>query len=122
MPVHHHLRPFHAAIGALAVAGGLLLTGCGGDPDIGDVQDKLAEEAPGELQGALPGVEFDGDSVACPDGQSVAEGEEFDCTITGVEGGQDVTYTLSVTMTGEDSFSYRPTNVEVEGGGTTTGG
>jgi len=63
MPVHQRLRPYHAAIGALAVAGGLLLAGCGGDPDIGDVQDKLSEDAPGELQGALPGVEFDGDSV-----------------------------------------------------------
>ena len=105
-----------ALAGALAAGGTLALAGCGGDPDVGDVQDKLAEDIPSQAADALPGVEFDTDTVSCPEDQSVAEGEMFDCTIEATEQNRDVVYTISVTMTGEDSFSWRPTGREVVGG------
>ena len=105
-----------ALLGVALLAGGALaLTGCGGDPDVGDVEDKLAEDVPSQAADALPGVEFDTDTVSCPEDQSVAEGETFDCTIEATERGRDVVYTLSITMTGENSFSWRPTGREVVG-------
>jgi hypothetical protein len=100
---------------ALAAGASLALAGCGGDPDIGDVEDKLAEDVPSQAANALPGVEFDTDTVSCPEGQSVAEGETFECTMEATERGRDVVYTLTVTMTGENSFSWRPTGREVVG-------
>lgn len=98
---------------ALAAAAALALAGCSSDPDIGDVEEKLAEDVPAQAAPTLPGVTFDTDTVTCPEDQSVAEGETFECTIEATEGQRQVVYTLRVRMTGENSFSWAPTGREV---------
>ncbi|MCU0308258.1 MAG: DUF4333 domain-containing protein [Thermoleophilia bacterium] len=106
------------AVPALA-AGALLLAGCG-DPTVGDVEDKLAEQL--KEQGEGRGVAFS-DDVTCPADVELKTGAKFECTAPATERNQQVVYTVSVEMTGDNSFNYRVTGVKpADGGGTTTPG
>ena len=109
-------RRTHAFAAAALAAFSLVLAACGGDPDVGDVRDALAEEVPARAEQQAPQVDFDPDSVTCPEEQSVAEGERFECTIAAIESGTDVVYTIAVEMTGEGSFDWVLTGVEPAGG------
>ncbi len=59
---------------ALAAGASLALAGCGGDPDIGDVEDKLAEDVPSQAANPPPRSQVATDTVSSPQAQSVAEG------------------------------------------------
>lgn len=115
-------RRFAAA--SLAGVALLAAAACGGDPDIGDVQDELKDAVPEAASSQLPGVEFDTDTLTCPEGQSVESGQEFDCTVEGTSNGTPLVFTLSVTMTGDNEFSWSISNGQpADGsGGTTTAG
>lgn len=108
----------HARLAALivplaAVAG---LAACG-DPSSSDVEDKLAEEVRKQAEERNLPVRFD-DTVACPEGQDVSKGQKFTCTVGATENNVRVVYTISVTMTADDAFDYRITDVKVEAGST----
>jgi hypothetical protein len=98
---------------ALCIApAALVLAACGGSLTISGIEEELNEQIPGEVEGV--GVDVSG--VDCPDDASVEVGSTFECEVAAVENDQDVVYTATVTVEGDDTVRWELTDVRLADG------